>query len=78
MNLASDVRVKGQKQIHFMAGRGDGDFVDLGKTLTNVHKCFIFGFREYEVKVERCAEADHHKHQEGKGLELLLHKHKNT
>lgn len=59
-----------------MAGGGDGDFVDLGKTLTDVHKCFIFGFRENKIKVERCCNADDHKHQEGKGLQLLLHKQK--
>ncbi len=59
-----------------MARGGDGDFVDLGKALADVHKCFIFGFREDDVKVDRSQGADHHKHQEGKGLELLLHKQK--
>lgn len=54
LDFASFGRLVGQHHLHFMAGRGDGDFVDLGKTLTDVHKCFIFGFREDKVEVERC------------------------
>lgn len=70
------VHVRLNDQLHFMARGGDRDFVDLCKALTDVHKCFIFGFREDDEKVDRSQGADRHKHQEGKGLELLLHKQK--
>lgn len=76
MDFPVQVRSDGQNQLHFMARGGDRDFVDLGKALTDVHKCFVFGFREDNIKVDRSQDADHHKHQKGKGLQLLLHKQK--
>lgn len=54
LDFASFSRLVGQHHLHFMAGRGNGDFVDLGKALADVHKRFIFGFREDKVEVERC------------------------
>ena len=59
-----------------MAWGGDRDFVDLGKALTDVHKCLIFGLRQDDIKVDRSQDADHHKHQEGKGLQCFLWKQK--
>jgi len=59
-----------------LARGGDRDFVDLGKALTDVHKCFIFGLREDEIEVDGSQDADDHKHQESKGLQRLLHKQK--
>lgn len=76
LDFSIQVRLIGQNHLHFMTGGGDGDFVDLGKALADIHKCFIFSFREDKIKVDGSQDADHHKHQEGKSLQLLLHKQK--
>lgn len=57
-----------------MAWRGDGNFIDLGKTLADVHKRFVLGFRQDEIEVDGRRDAEHDKHQEDKGLQRLLHK----
>lgn len=70
------VRCDGQHHLHFVAGGGVGDLVDLGKTLTDVHECFIFGLWQDEIKIDGCCDAYGHKHQEGKRLQLLLREQK--
>lgn len=55
-----------------MAWGGVGDLVDLGKTLTDVHECFILGLRQDDVKVDGGGDAYGHEHQEGKRLQRLL------
>lgn len=55
-----------------MAGGGVGDLVDLGKTLTDVHECFIFGLGQDDIKIDGGGDAYGHEHQEGKGLQRLL------
>lgn len=59
-----------------MAGGGVWDLVDLGKTLTDVHECFIFGLWQDDIKIEGCRDAYGHEHQEGKRLQLLLREQK--
>lgn len=63
-----------QNHLHFAARRGDGNFIDLGKTLADVHKRFVLGFRQDEIEVDGRRDAEHDEHQEGKGLQRLLHK----
>lgn len=70
------VRVNRQNQLHFLTRRGDGHFINLGKALADVHKGFIFGFREDDIEVYGSQNADCHKHKEGKGLQRLLCKQK--
>lgn len=55
-----------------MAGGGVGDLVDLGKTLTDVHECFIFGLGQDDIKIDGGGDAYGHEHQEGKRLQRLL------
>lgn len=69
------VRLERQHLIHFLTWRGDWNFVYFGKTLTDVHKRFVFGLREDEIKVDRPHEAEHNEDQEGVGLQRLLQKH---
>lgn len=62
----------GQHHLHFLAGGGVGDLVDLGKTLTDVHECFIFGLGQDNIEIDGGGDAYGHKHQEGKRLQRLL------
>lgn len=64
--------VNRQDLIHFLTRWGNWSFVYFGKTLTDVHKCFVFGFREDEIKVDGPHEAEHNEDQEGVGLQRLL------
>lgn len=66
--------VDGQSHLHFVARGGDGNFIDLGKTLADVHKRFVLGFRQDEKKVDGRRDAEYDEHQEGKGLQRLLHR----
>lgn len=61
-----------------MARWRTGHFVDPGKAQTDVHKSFIFGFRKDNTEVNGSQNADYNKHQKGEGLQLFLHKQKNT
>lgn len=66
----------GQHHLHFVAVGGVWDLVDLGKALTDVHECFIFGLWQDDIKIEGCQDAYRHEHQEGKRLQLLLREQK--
>lgn len=70
------VRCDGQHHLHFLAGGGVGHLVDPGKTLTDVHECFIFGLWQDDVKIDGRCDASSHEHQEGKRLQLLLREQK--
>lgn len=66
----------GQHHLHFVAGGGVGDLVHLGKTLADVHECFLFGLGQHDVKISGGGDAYGHEHQEGKSLQLLLQEQK--
>lgn len=70
------IRLKGKNQLHFLGGGGGRDFVYLGKTLADVHECFIFGLREDNIEVDWSHDAHDHKHQKGIWLQSLLYKQK--
>lgn len=42
--------------------------------MADVHKCFVLGFWQDEKKVDGRRDAEHDEHQEGKGLQRLLHR----
>jgi len=62
----------GQSHLRFVVGGGDGDVVDLGEAQTDVPECFVFGLGEDDVEVDGAQDADHHRYQEGIGLQRLL------
>lgn len=66
------IGLDGQHHLHFLAGGGVRDLVDLGKILTDVHECFIFGLGQDDIKIDGGGDAYGHEHQEDKRLQRLL------
>lgn len=59
-----------------MAEGGVGDLVHPGKTMADVHECFLFGLGQDDIKKDGGGDAHGHEHQEGKRLQLLLQEQK--